>query len=315
MTIRGDLFLRIGRIAHNLPAVRGRTRAFLELYRLLGLGSKHLHVTAELSRPVKYVANLDLHSWLQRIAFLTGGYEEDTVRFLARLWDSIERPGYCLDVGANIGLIAIPLALTIRPRGKSLAVVAVEAVSDNSKTLAANVAANGLQARVRVLAVAVGEMEKLAQIQVEGDLKTGGGTGTANILPEGSDYACVRQDLKVRTLDGLVADGSLPPECRLVKIDTDGYDLKVLEGAASLMATDRPIVFGEFSAHCLAWHGQSLRDVLLLCERRGYQAFKRQGGAWEFSGARPGDPFEQDLLLVPDELVPKIAWCLRSVAG
>jgi hypothetical protein len=68
-----------------LPALRGRTRVFLLLYRLLGLERRHVVVRPRLRQPVSFQAQLDLHSSLQRVAFLTGGYEADTVQFLLRL--------------------------------------------------------------------------------------------------------------------------------------------------------------------------------------------------------------------------------------
>jgi FkbM family methyltransferase len=301
------LFVSIGRLSARLPPFRGRTRIFLELYRLLRLHKQHVSVIATLRNPVGFTVRLDLDSWLQRVAFLTGGYEADTVRFLLALREATNRDGYLLDVGANVGLITIPFAIA-----GNVSVVSVEAVPDNVRALEHNLAMNTLSDRVRVLPVALGEEERISFIQVEGDLIAGEGTGTANILPEGSTYECVRQEVHVRKLDSLMADGQLPDGCSIMKIDADGYDLKVLQGSAAFLARERPVIFGEFAAHCLGWHGQTLADVRMFAAENGFVVWRRVVPGLRFSEQLDGVRFEQDLLLVPDELRTKLAGLLVS---
>jgi FkbM family methyltransferase len=295
-TLPERVFLAAGRFAARLPRVRGKTRVLLALYKLLRLSGRHVVVNANLRRPTPFEAQLDLHAWLQRVAFLTGGHEEDTVEFLLDLHRRAGSRGYLLDVGANIGLIAIPFAKRIGAQQQP-SVIAVEAVPDNVTVLRRNIDRNGLAAAIPVIPYALGATAGAAQIQVEGDLHDGEGTGTANILPEGSTYECVRQEIIVKTVDEL----SLPEGCAVVKIDTDGYDLKVLQGGAEFLRRNRPVIFGEFSAHCLRWHQQSIEDVAAFAEAHGYEVWQRVIPTWQF---RPYDPataaaFEQDLLLVP----------------
>lgn len=276
---RGRLYAAIARLSAHLPAVRGRTRAFLLLYRALRLERQHVIVRARLTQPVAYEATLDLHAWAQRVAFLTGGYEPETTRFLMRLRNG---GGYLLDVGANVGLIAIPFA-----RATGAPVVAVEAVPDNAAVLRANVEANALAGQITVLPIGLGDEAKTVDIQVEGDLGAGQGTGTANILPDGSSYDCVRQTLRIERLD----DVDLPRGCSVIKIDTDGYDLKVLQGGRAFLERERPAIFGEFSAHCMAWHGQTLDDVIAFARELRYDVLSQRDRA----------SFSADLVLIPAE--------------
>lgn len=284
-TLRGvgsfarSLYVAVCRFSSRLPHFRGRTRIVLLLYKLLRLDGQHFIVRAQLRHPVPYVATLDLHAWAQRVAFLTGEYEAGTTRLLMRLRDG---HGYLLDVGANIGLIALPFA-----RATGANVVAIEAVPDNVAVLRANVDANGLGDRITVLPFGVGDETKTVDIQVEGDLRAGEGTGTANILADGSTWECVRQTLTIRRLDDL----DLPRGCSVIKIDTDGYDLKVLQGGRDFLQRERPVIYGEFSAHCMGWHGQTVDDVLAFAADLGYAVLSE----------KPRAAFEQDLLLVPSE--------------
>lgn len=285
---------------------------FLWLYRLLGLSDRSILVDVTLSRPVNYQMQLDLHSWLQRLAFLTGSYEPDTVLFLERLASTSNPTGYLLDVGANIGTISIPFAMRAAKQGAAISdgrvlAIAFEAVSDNVAALRRNIRQNALDSVVLVFPFGLGEVSKTVRIQVEGDLSAGAGTGTANILADNSNWGCVTQSIEIKRLDEL----DLPTNCAVVKIDTDGYDLKVLEGAVAFLRHSRPVVFGEFAAHCMNWHGQSLEDVVQFCASIDYQVWMRLVDSYNFTEKLDHGGFVQDLLLVPRELSASYAWCLE----
>ena len=284
------------------PNFRGKVRFLLALHRRLGLDRRHVRVSAVLHHPVPHRVGLDLFCMHERMAFCMDRYEPGTVEFLARLWPKGE-PFF--DIGANIGLISIPLLLL---RGGERA-WCIEAVDENRKGLEANLRLNGLEDRAAVVGAAVGECEKMVDIQIARDLKSGEGTGTANILAAGSTYACERIPLKVVTLDGLVCAGRLPGACGLIKIDTDGYDLFALMGAKALLRDARPVVYGEFHERCLGWHGQSLGDVQAYLEPLGYRVFTRRSG-WTFVSPDKPAAFVQDALCVPAEKIDFVRWCL-----
>jgi FkbM family methyltransferase len=317
MSLNAELFEKVGRVAVRLPHFRGKTRACLVLFRALGLEKRHTFVETTLTAQVAYRVRLDLHSWLQRIAFLTGGYEADTVKFLVDLHRSMGGAGYLLDIGANIGLVSVPAALQLAGDRRDVQVVSIEAVPDNAAALRDNVALNSAQDLVYVIEAALGEHEGTADIQVEGDLAAGEGTGTANILPAGSTldpngtYECVRNPVAIHTLDSLWRAGRLAASCSVVKIDTDGYDLKILQGASGFLDACRPVIFGEFSAHCLRWHGQSVRDVQAFARARGYETWQRLPGKARllFSRAVDEAAYSQDVLLVPADRADALAWC------
>jgi FkbM family methyltransferase len=310
---REDFFCAVGRIAPHLPHIRGRTRPFLMLFDLLGLRNAHTIVKTTLSSPVDYRVRLDLHSWLQRLAFLTGGYEDDTVRFLVRLHQAHPRRGHLFDIGANVGLISIPFSLldnTGAPSSRRTKVYAFEAIADNCEALRHNILMNHLNGIVVPVSVALGDCEKLIQIQVEGDLHAGEGTGTANILPDGSTHDCVRIPLQLRTLDETIKREGIPSDVSVVKIDTDGYDLKVLQGGRLFLESARPAIFGEFSAHCMKWHDQTVGDVERFSREADYVTWARQPNGFRFSDRIDHAKYIQDLLLIPKEYAADYSWCL-----
>ncbi len=314
--LRSRIFVGIARISSHLPAFRGRTRIFLLLHQALGLTHHRILVDTRLRKPIPYFARLDLQSWLQRIAFLTGDYEGETVSFLRRLSQSCAERGYLLDIGANIGMITVPFAMMARGGTSSRpSVVAVEAVPDNTRALEVNIKLNQLDGDVKVIGSALGDVEKTIQIQVEGDLSVGEGSGTANILADGSTYACVTQSLRLLTLDGLLESGVIDSGCAVIKIDTDGYDLKVLQGGIRFLTESRPVIFGEFSAHCMQWHQQSVVDVVAFAETQNYRLLYRQDASFRFDAQQPADGFRQDLLLIPLEHAHRFSWCSEPMSA
>ena len=321
-TVTSKLFTSIGRISSHLPKFRGKDGTFLRLFDALGLKSHHILIDAILQAPIKYRVRLDLHSWLQRLAFVSGEYEASTVEFIIKLHESFDEPGYVLDIGANIGLIGIPTALMIKGRRKSKSpvpyVVCIEAVPDNEKALRKNIELNDAGKLISVIGTGLGDIPGKVDIQVEGDLTTGEGTGTANILPAGSildpngTYECVKISIQITTLDALTHPTISSNTCQVIKIDTDGYDLKVLQGGRDFLDKNRPVIYGEFAEHCLKWHGQSISDVLVFAESINYLVWQRlPGKTFNFTRAIDFKTYSQDLILIPVEYQNILAWCCR----
>jgi FkbM family methyltransferase len=124
----------------------------------------------------------------------------------------------------------------------------------------------------------------LAQLQVF-DCALAGRDGVAELRtagPTGGAYASLtaswidegRVDVITRTLDGLVAEhdhaqGGRP--LAFVKIDAEGAELQILDGAAETLARHRPVVFCEFNDVVLRDAGHSSTELLHRFRSLGYQ--------------------------------------------
>jgi FkbM family methyltransferase len=197
----------------ELPNFRGKVRIAKELKKFLGLDNRHILETVALNNPA-FSATLDLHSWHEFLAFFDGGYEMETVHFLARCYD---REGAFIDVGANVGLISLPFANIVDPSNSTVSpfVFCIEAIKSNYEALLHNIKLNKRQDAIIAIGKGVGERGKTVEIQVEGNLKDGGGTGTANILAEGTTHPCERIPLTITTLDALKDSGEIADRCSL----------------------------------------------------------------------------------------------------
>lgn len=295
MDIRKAIFLAAGELIRSAPAIRGKVRLGQILFRLLRLPNRDLPIDTRLF-PECLPFRLNLRCAHERMAYLMGQYEEATSRFLA----SIFRGGVFLDIGANIGLIAIPfVARTLEGRaGAEAYVYAIEALPSNFRALCGNVAANAMGESVRCLNVGLGAAVGPVSIQIEGDDPAY--TGTANILPSGFEFNKI--PLQLDTLDNLIATDRVPRAVTLIKIDTDGYDFEILKGAPNMLQTIRPVILAELAETCLGWHGQNLADVAEFLHRFDYEL-------WLVTSLQPprlrpfvrGVRHLQDCLLIPAE--------------
>jgi len=146
------------------------------------------------------------------------------------------RPGMTvLDIGANIGFMTL---LAARLVGDTGSVTALEPVPGNVERIRGNAELNALS-NVRVLEFAASDQDGPAQLYVSDYSAFSRLTSTSRP----SSVVDVL-DVKARTVDSLVADGTLaPPD--LVKIDVEGAELAVISGMRETIARHRPDILCE----------------------------------------------------------------------
>jgi FkbM family methyltransferase len=160
-----------------------------------------------------------------------GEYCELETQFLLQF---INRPGTILEVGANVGSQTIALAKTAKTVGA--VVMAFEPQPFVFQNLCANLALNGIS-NVAAWPFACAAEEGsvwLPHLDYSRSNNFGGISVQAEEIPEGVEVPCVRLD------DMTGARG-----VRLMKIDVEGFELQVLQGAQQILARDRPVLYVE----------------------------------------------------------------------
>ena len=159
------------------------------------------------------------------------------------LLEALVRPGmHVVDVGANIGYCTMMFSSLVGERGR---VWSIEPDPVNLLELEATVAENRLAGQVTVLPVAAGAGE--------GTVKFEPGLNSC-VTPEG------RSEVSVKSLDSLQLD-----RVDLVKIDVEGYEGAVLEGALGTLARCQPTIFMELHPRLLTGHTHT--QILDLMQR------------------------------------------------
>jgi len=139
------------------------------------------------------------------------------------------------DIGANVGFFTLLGARLVGPSGR---VVAFEPVPWCARAVGRNIELNDFE-HAQIQQRAVGAADGSARLLVVGE-------ASWSHLESTGRHADVRDeiDVEVSSLDSLVAAGSIPPP-DVLKIDTEGAELQVIEGARETIAGHRPAIVCE----------------------------------------------------------------------
>lgn len=178
-----------------------------------------------------------------------------------------------VDIGANIGYFTMLMALAVGPSGR---VHAFEPVSENADLLERSVVENRYDDRVVTHRMALGRVTgqaALATLTLEAGSQNSGGSFLAEsaAVPSGHEMRTV----SVSRLDDLVFGDRV----RLVKIDVEGAEPLVFEGAKRLLKRDAPWILSEINAVQLRRvSGVTPRELIHLMKSLGYDCIGLQGG-------------------------------------
>lgn len=178
---------------------------------------------------------------IERIAHYGTFYEIDLLTYIESLRD-VFADGVAVDVGANIGNHAIFLAEFVR---KPL--VAFEPNPDVLPLLKANLAANNVHIQV-----------------IEKGLGAADGHGSMEVINErnaGNARIAAGNDIEISTLDEQCRD----MQVALIKVDVEGMELQVLQGAVETLKRCRPHLFLEADTR------QHLKALKAFLKPLGYQ--------------------------------------------
>jgi FkbM family methyltransferase len=210
-------------------------------------------------------------SW---IAAFTGAYDGEVISFLERY---IDPKSNVLDIGASLGFYTIPLALAAQKRGGH--VIAFEPVSTNCLTIRRNLELNHLAEAATVVQAALGKDCGRVTLHIEA-----GGSGNAAIATGLSDDESALHDhagrltateeVPIVALDSIEFPQRDDARCSLMKMDVEGFELDVLEGARHLIESSRPIIVGEFNPDWLRSRGHDPQVAMAWANKNGYRCFE-----------------------------------------
>lgn len=185
-----------------------------------------------------------------------GGWEPTTIKFLKE----ILTPGATvIEVGANIGAHSLLIASTI---GKNGTLWAIEPTLFANKKLKENISLNTQINNINIIETLISNnCSDLVDISINSDWSLNGAQS-----PE------VFANKPVITIDVLVSTNSINA-LNLLKVDVDGFDLKVLQGARDTLKNLKPIIYCELCEYALNANGDSIDGIFDLLEGLGYKCF------------------------------------------
>lgn len=242
--------------------------------RIDGAGQVFLH---EAASKLDYYFPLDAED-LIKIGNYAGFEERERRLVCSILGDS----GTLVDIGANVGVFSMSAA-SQRPAAR---VFAVEPVRDNFEVCRINLERNGLDERVKLWQLALGEKKATVEIPT--------GVGTWQFIASAADKSYSAgmkvQPVEQVTLDSFVADKIVGP-VSMIKCDVEGYELFVLRGAQETLRKNKPALLLEISRPFCERFKYKPEDIFTLLEPLNYSYLQLMGDG----KARIGETFDRDV--------------------
>jgi FkbM family methyltransferase len=178
--------------------------------------------------------------------------------------DRVLRPDMVfVDVGANEGLYTLFAAKRVQQ------VIAVEPSKREFQRLQDNVQLNSLK-NVTGCQTALSNQDGQAMLKVATDHY--GVHNTLGDFPNASMQLSHMEPVTLKRLDTLIAELQ-PDRVDLLKIDAEGAEVVVLQGATGVLASFHPTILVELNENTLEKQGHHTRDVLDFLRGFGYEIF------------------------------------------
>ncbi|HTQ35607.1 MAG TPA: FkbM family methyltransferase [Steroidobacteraceae bacterium] len=206
-----------------------------------------------------FIDPVDLHS-IGYTLMLMGQYERPETDFLKSVCGN---DGVFLDIGANLGWYSLVLGR----RFSGARIYAFEPIPGTFAALRRNIGLNALE---NIEAVRLGMFNKTGEMNFLFAEDVSGAT-SLKLVGQTRGQAPVREiACPTTTLDSFCADRNVVPS--LVKIDVEGAELMVAQGAETTLA-HAPVLMMELLRKWSREFGYHPDDVLALLAKHGYEAW------------------------------------------
>lgn len=262
--------------ARNAPFDKGKVR-IVEAARMLNRHNRTNTLLSEVN-PGMWM-KLDLDSLIERQIFYFGFYRPWVLPYFDRL---LTKGQTVVDVGANVGQFTLWAAKRVGTEGM---VVAFEPDRSSFEKLLKNVQLNSLQG-VLLENIALSNYDGEAILHLNDELDDNKGQSSLSRLT----HHRRTQPVICQKLDNFLSQQRIR-KVHVVKIDTQGAELRVLRGAANVIEKNRPaIILRCHEKRCRAM-GDSTLAIQEFFVDRGYDLFEIhwRKGLIEVTSPRPVD--------------------------
>ncbi len=210
-----------------------------------------------------FVMRFSLDSWdgelngsVEKNLFFLGSYEPGTLEIMSR---SAVQNGTFIDVGGHVGTMTVFMAIV----GKAKKIMVFEPNPDSHKHLKHNIQLNNLEKVATTFTCGLGEKSAKADL-----FKNPNSSGMTQLTHSSTG------SISVEPLDEVLAchEPNTIPQIRLIKIDVEGGELAVINGARKTIQSHRPDIVIEYAPNNV---NLDLVDVL---KSFGYDLFVLSNG-------------------------------------
>lgn len=175
--------------------------------------------------PNTFPIEVNVRDWISKTIY-QGTYERSLLRFL----NTLVLSNLVVDVGANVG---VTLWHSLKNSNLDANYIACEPSRQCLPAL--NMVASLLTNKGQVLGHAIGNLQGIQTIYgIENEMHSGGASLISHSGQRGHS-----EEVDVQTLDSVIAEYAYGLPVALLKIDTEGYEGQVIEGARELLKSGR----------------------------------------------------------------------------
>ena len=170
-----------------------------------------------------------------------------------------------LDIGANVGYYSVILGSQLK---KDQELYAFEPIKSSFAQLKRNIKLNNLEGKVKMFNLALSDKEETLKLFIP---KTSGSSATSARLlhPEEENWI---EEVHCQTLDSFMHTKQID-SCDLLKIDVEGAELQILNGAISTIDRFKPVIFTELLRKWSAAYDYHPNDVIKMLRELNFQCF------------------------------------------
>jgi FkbM family methyltransferase len=281
-----SIFKTLTSISRKLTfAPRGKIGTILN--KITGQLSQNPIITYKANNDLHYIA--DLRSYTENYTPWTGEYEGKTIDKIL----SIIPDGNYLDIGGNVGYWSLNLAN--KNVGK---VYTFEPLKENFARINDHILLNQLQDRIIPINVGLTDIPMNVTARINDiDRDNNAATYNAQLIPTDE----INNSIQLKTLDEIVESYKID-SFSFIKIDIEGFEMKAIRGGLKSITKNRPLIYGEFTPKQILESGDNPKELFeLLKDYTVYQEISY--GKFEILETKE---YHRDLLLVPNEYLPKI---------
>jgi FkbM family methyltransferase len=237
------------------------------------------------------------HSDLFYRVVTTKSYEPEIVKLCMKY---IDKNKDMIDVGANIGFFTVLFAKHIEDGNK---VLSIEPTKNGITYLRCNIALNEIEKKVDIFEGAASNINGTAMIEtIEGKEEY---SSLGNIKYPGFEKERFSKEKVVCvTLDTLVKEKKSNPG--FIKIDVEGSEHLVIQGARHILLKNRPIILSEICESFLSKSGSSARELVELISSYNYRVYDVDNPSVVLKKGAKRFPVSSNIICFPKEMTVKL---------
>jgi FkbM family methyltransferase len=246
----------------------------------------HLAITIDYDDDL--LINVDTASFVEWWVFFFNEYEGSNITNVIK---RIVRPGAVVfDIGANIGVYTLVMSRQVGDYGR---VYAFEPQHQEFNKLRENVSLNRL-ANVRLMACALSDQPGTATLYSHsGEVAN---RAASSLRLERVSGNAISQAVELSTIDQIIQTEKVE-RLDFLKIDTEGHDFRVLQGAQASISRFRPHVIFEYHEPFWQQEGFDFSDAEQFFNELDYSLYVFREG--HLTPVKYGRPHMHDILAVP----------------